>query len=45
MNLLIALMGDTYGRVQENIVSTDFKLKAQLLWEYESMLSHNKSKG
>jgi hypothetical protein len=28
MNLLIALMGDTYSRVQDGIIPTDYQLRA-----------------
>ncbi|CDW79600.1 wd40 repeat-containing protein [Stylonychia lemnae] len=45
MNLLIALMGDTYARVQDSILPKDYALKAQLLWEVESLLSFKREAG
>jgi hypothetical protein len=37
MNVLIAIMGDTYGRVQSNIVSADLKIVTSLILEYEEI--------
>ncbi|CDW84626.1 UNKNOWN [Stylonychia lemnae] len=45
MNLLIALMGDTYSRVQDGIIPYDYALKAQLLWELESLMLWKRNQG
>eukprot|EP00360_Condylostoma_magnum_P000434 CAMPEP_0168314040 /NCGR_PEP_ID=MMETSP0210-20121227/5960_1 /TAXON_ID=40633 /ORGANISM="Condylostoma magnum, Strain COL2" /LENGTH=46 /DNA_ID= /DNA_START= /DNA_END= /DNA_ORIENTATION= len=38
-------MGDTYDRVQNSIISTDFKEKVQMILEVEVVMYWNRSKG
>ena len=45
MNLLIAILSDTYGRVQSTRAGTSYLEKAKLLCEIESMLLWNREKG
>jgi WD40 repeat protein len=45
MNLLIAVMGDTYDRVQQDIVVADLKEIASQLYDIESVMFWRRNKG
>ena len=45
LNMLIAIMGDTYDKVMAECVSADYKEKAELLLEVEEMITWNRKKG
>jgi WD40 repeat protein len=45
MNLLIAVMGDTYDRVQQDIVVADLKEIASQLYDIESVMFWRRKKG
>ena len=44
-NLIIAIMGDTYGRVKEESVMVDLKEQANLVMEIESLMTWKRESG
>ena len=45
LNMLIAIMGDTYGRVMGTIIPSDFQELNNMILEMEELLKWNKEKG
>ena len=45
LNLLIAVMGDTFDRVQDNRELFEYRIKCQLMLEVENLLSWKRNSG